>query len=76
MMPRQEPGGRGLAISNCLIEIPFVSICVSVAPLYLSVVIRKGMQVISKQISDNCFLFTRIVPIFAQTCKNKAPKCC
>ena len=52
-----------------IIEMPFVLICVSVALLYLSIDIRKGTQLISKQISNNCFLFTRVASIFVQTCK-------
>ena len=51
-----------------IIKMPFVLICVSVALFYLSIVIRKGTQVISKQISNNCFLFTRVACIFDQKC--------
>ena len=53
-----------------IIEMPFVLICVSIALLYLlHSYIRKGAQLIPKQISNNCFLFTRFASIFVQTCK-------
>ena len=35
-----------------IIEMRFVLICVSVASLYLRIIISKGMQLISKQISN------------------------
>ena len=38
-----------------IIEMRFVLICVSVALSYLSIVISKGMQLISKQISNTVF---------------------
>ena len=52
-----------------IIEMALVLICVSVALLYLCIVISKGTQLISKQISNNCFLFTRVASIFVQTYK-------
>ena len=56
-----------------IIKVPFVLICVSVALLSLSKVMREGMQVISKQISNNCFLFTHVASKFVQTCKTTHP---
>ena len=52
-----------------IIKMPFVLICVSVALLYLCIVISKGVQLIPKQISNNCFLFTRVASKFVQTLK-------
>ena len=52
-----------------IIEMPFVLICVSVALCTYCIGISKGAQLILKQISSNCFLFTRVASIFVQTCK-------
>ena len=50
-----------------IIKMPFVSICVSIALVYLSKATREKMQVFSKQISKNCFLFIRVAFSFVQT---------